>query len=160
MNGCRTNRAIGRPRKRWEDDINQVEEETENLTESSNHISKNLDQHSKRPRKMDSTPEENYTMTSEGRHENNTRMRRNSHNIPARYVNGVKLSVEEVAQHHITLMKRSSKVKKNRVKMEMSFGKPQHLRHQLRMHYPNEALVISSRSAVKNIMKDGVSSTT
>ena len=36
----RTNRAIGRPRKRWEDDINEffkfVEEETENLTESSN----------------------------------------------------------------------------------------------------------------------------
>ena len=34
-----TNRAIGRPRKRWEDDINEflkiVEEETENLTESS-----------------------------------------------------------------------------------------------------------------------------
>ena len=37
----RTKRAIGRPRKRWEDDINEflkfVEEETENLTESSNH---------------------------------------------------------------------------------------------------------------------------
>ena len=55
----RTNRAIGRPRKRWEDDINkflkQVVEETENLTESSNQINKNMDQHSKRPRKMDST---------------------------------------------------------------------------------------------------------
>ena len=41
----RTNRAIGRPRKRWEDDINeflkQFEGETENLTESSNHINKN-----------------------------------------------------------------------------------------------------------------------
>ena len=37
-------RSIGRPRKRWEDDINeflkQVEEETENLTESSNQINK------------------------------------------------------------------------------------------------------------------------
>ena len=35
----RTNRAIGRPRKRWEDDINEflkfVEDETENFTESS-----------------------------------------------------------------------------------------------------------------------------
>ena len=41
----RTNRSIGRPRKRWEDDINeflkQIEDETENLTESSNHINKN-----------------------------------------------------------------------------------------------------------------------
>ena len=40
----RTNRAIGRPRKRWQDDINeflkQVEEETENLTESGNQINK------------------------------------------------------------------------------------------------------------------------
>ena len=39
-----TNRAIGRPRKRWADDINefleQVEDETENLTESSNQIKK------------------------------------------------------------------------------------------------------------------------
>ena len=35
----RTNRAIGRPRKRWEDDINDflklVEDETENSIESS-----------------------------------------------------------------------------------------------------------------------------
>ena len=40
----RTNRAIGRPRKRWEDDINEflklVEDETENLTESSSQINK------------------------------------------------------------------------------------------------------------------------
>ena len=40
----RTNRAIGRPRKRWEDYINEflklVEEETENLTASSNQINK------------------------------------------------------------------------------------------------------------------------
>ena len=40
----RTNRAIGRPRKRWEDDINEflkfVEEETENLTESNNQVNK------------------------------------------------------------------------------------------------------------------------
>ena len=41
----RTNRSVGRPRKRWEDDINeflkQIEDETENLTESSNRINKN-----------------------------------------------------------------------------------------------------------------------
>ena len=37
------------------------------------------------------------TTNSERRHENNTRTRRNSHNIPARYINGVKLSDEEFA---------------------------------------------------------------
>ena len=55
----RTNRAIGRPRKRWEDDINEflklVEEETENLTEEQQPNQQNMDQHSKRPRKMDFT---------------------------------------------------------------------------------------------------------
>ena len=38
------NRSIGRPRKRWEDDINELlklfEAETENLTGSSNQINK------------------------------------------------------------------------------------------------------------------------
>ena len=41
----RTNRSIGRPRKRWEDDTNELlkqnKDETENLTERSNHINKN-----------------------------------------------------------------------------------------------------------------------
>ena len=96
----RINRAIGIPRKRWEDDINeflkQVEEETENLTESSNQINKTWINTAKDRGRW--TPlEENYTMTSEGRHETKTRMRRNARNIPARYVNGVKLSDEEVA---------------------------------------------------------------
>ena len=40
----RTDRAIGRPMGRWEDDINEffefVEEETEHLTEGSNQINK------------------------------------------------------------------------------------------------------------------------
>ena len=40
----RTNRAIGRPRKRWEDDINEflklVEDETQNFIESSNQMNK------------------------------------------------------------------------------------------------------------------------
>ena len=96
----RTNRAIGRPRKRWEDDINeflkQVEEETENLTESSNQINKTWINTAKDHGRW-TLFEENYTMTSEERHEHNTRMRRNSHNITARYVNGVKLSDEAVA---------------------------------------------------------------
>ena len=90
----RTNRAIGRPRKRWEDDINEFLEETENFTESSNQINKTWINTAKDRRRW-TLLEENYTMTSEERHENNTRMRRNSHNIPARYVNGVKLSNEE-----------------------------------------------------------------
>ena len=55
----RTNRSFGRPRKRWEDDINeflkQIEDETENLTESSNHINKKWIQRSKIPQEMDST---------------------------------------------------------------------------------------------------------
>ena len=41
-------------------------------------------------------------MTSEERHENNARTRRNSHNRPAKYVNGVRLSEDESGQHHIT----------------------------------------------------------
>ena len=94
----RTNRAIGRPRKRWEDDINEflklVDEETENQTESSNQINKTWINTAK-DRGRWALLEENYTMTSEERHENNTRM--SSHNRPARYVNGVRLSDEEVA---------------------------------------------------------------
>ena len=90
----RTNRSIGRPRKRWEGDINeflkQIEDEAENLTESSNHINKNWINTAK-DRGRWTLLEENYTTNSD------TRTRRNSHNIPARYVNGVKLSDEEVA---------------------------------------------------------------
>ena len=60
----RTNRSIGRPRKRWEDDINeflkQVEEETENLTESSNHTNKNWIKTAK-DRGRWTLLEENYT---------------------------------------------------------------------------------------------------
>ena len=68
----RTNRAIGRPRKRWEDDINeflkQVVEETENLTERSNQINKTWINTAK-DRGRWSLHEENYTMTSEERRE-------------------------------------------------------------------------------------------
>ena len=75
----RTNRAIGRPRKRWEDDINeflkQVVEKTENLTESSNQIN-NTWINTAKDRGRWSLHDENYTMTSEERHEINSRTRR------------------------------------------------------------------------------------
>ena len=75
----RTNRAIGILRERWEDDINeffkQVLEETENLTERSSQINKTWINTAK-DRGRWTLLEENYTMTSEGRHENNTRMRK------------------------------------------------------------------------------------
>ena len=90
----RTNRSIGRPRKRWEDDINeflkQIENETENMTESSNHINKNWINTAK-DRGRWTLLEENYTKNSV------TRRRRNSHHRPARYVNRVKLNDEEIA---------------------------------------------------------------
>ena len=75
--------------------LKQVVEETENLTESSNQINRTWINTAKD--RGWALLEENYTMTSEERHENNTRMRRNSHNRPPRYVNGVRLSDEEVA---------------------------------------------------------------
>ena len=92
----RTNRAIGRPRKRWEDKL--VEDETENFTESSSQINKNWI-NTAEDRGRWTLPEENYTMTSKERQENNARMRMrgNSQSRPARYVNGVRLSDEEVA---------------------------------------------------------------
>ena len=82
------------PRKRWEDNIDeflkQIEDETENLTESSNQINKTWINTAK-DRGRWVLLEENYTMTSV------TRTRRNSRNRPPRYVNGVKLSDEETA---------------------------------------------------------------
>ena len=96
----RTNRAIGRPRKRWEDDVNEflklVEDETHNFTESSSHINKTWINTAKDLGRW-TLLEETYTLTSEERQENNARMRRNSQSRPARYVNGVRLSDEEVA---------------------------------------------------------------
>ena len=74
----RTNRSSGR------------QDETENLTESSNQINKTWINTAK-DRGTWSLLEENYTKNSV------TRTRRNSCNILARYVNGVKLSDEEIA---------------------------------------------------------------
>ena len=63
----RTNRSIGRPRKRWEDDINeflkQIEDDTENLTESINHVNKNWINTAK-DRGRWTLLEENYTKNS------------------------------------------------------------------------------------------------
>ena len=77
----RTNRSIDRPSKRWEDDINeflkQIEDETENLTESSNQINKTWINTAK-DRGRWTLLEENYTKNSV------TRTRRDWHNRPAR----------------------------------------------------------------------------
>ena len=91
---CRTNRAIWRPTRRWEDDefLKLEESETEHFIESNKTWINTA-----KDRGRWTLLEENYTTNSEGRHENNTGTRRNSHNIPARYVNGVKLSDEELA---------------------------------------------------------------
>ena len=95
----RTNRAIGRPRKRWEDDINEflklVEDETENFTESSSQINKNWINTAEDRRRW-TLLEEKYTITAEERHENNANMRRNTQSRPARYVNGVYTVINRV----------------------------------------------------------------
>ena len=59
-------------------------------------------------------------MTSEERHENNARMRmrRNNQSRPARYVNGVRLSDEEVANST-----KHKSLKKTKVKSEMKILK-------------------------------------
>ena len=84
----RTNRAIVRPRKRWEDDINEflklVEDDTENFTESISQISKTWNNTAK-DRGRWTLLEEKYTMTSQQPHENNAgtseiRHRRSSQN--------------------------------------------------------------------------------
>ena len=68
----RTNRSVGRPRKRWEGDINkflkQIEDETENLTESSNRVNKNWINTAK-DRGRWTLLEENYTKNSVEREE-------------------------------------------------------------------------------------------
>ena len=75
-----------------------VEYEADNFTESSSQLNKTWINTAK-DRGRWTVLEEKYTMTSEERQENNAgmRMRRNSQSRPARYVNGVRLSDEEVA---------------------------------------------------------------
>ena len=72
----RTNRATGRPRKRWERDINEflnlVEEETQNLTESDSQINKTwINTANDRAR---------WTSDFEERQENNARTRKRRNN--------------------------------------------------------------------------------
>ena len=108
----KTNRAIGRPRRRWEDDINEFlkleENETENSTESDNKYNKSWIKTAK-DRGRWILLEKDYTMTAEERSENNARQRRNHQIRPARYVNGVRLSDHEVA--NITQHKVKEKIK-------------------------------------------------
>ena len=143
----RTNRAIGRPRKRWEDDINGFLKQVEDRKQQPNQ--QNMDQQRKRPRKMNFTRRK-YTNTSEERQENNARlrMRRNNQSRPARYVNRVRLSDEEVA--NITQHK---SLKKTRVKSEMKILKdaaaPQSVPH---ASPKSSFLESSSSSAIKNFV--------
>ena len=96
----RSNRAIGRPRKRWEYDISEFlkleEDEKENFFESSSQINKTWI-NTATDRGRCTLPKEKYTMTAEERHENNARMRRNAQSRPARYGNGVRMNDDEVA---------------------------------------------------------------
>ena len=71
------NGSIGRPRKRWEDDINEFlkleEDETENFIGSSSQINKTWINTAK-DRGRWTLLEDKYTMTAEERHENNATM--------------------------------------------------------------------------------------
>ena len=104
----KTYRAIGRPRRRWEDDINEFlkleENETENPTESENNSWIKAAKDCGRWILL----EKDYTMTAEEIFENNAGHRRNHQNRPARYVNGVRLSEDEVADITQTKSKKSA----------------------------------------------------
>ena len=80
-----------------QDELLKLEEnETENSTESDNKYNKSWIKAAK-DRGRWTLFENDYTMTEEERSENNARHRRNSQSRPARYVNGVRLSDDEVA---------------------------------------------------------------
>ena len=82
-------------RRRWEDDSNEFLKLEENETENSTERQQIMDQSSKRPWKM-SLLEKDYVVTVEERSENKARHRWNQ-SRPARYVNGGRLSDDEVA---------------------------------------------------------------
>ena len=110
----KTYRAIERPRRRWEDDINEFlkleENETENFAESDIKYNKSWIKSAK-DRGRWTLLENDYTMTAEERSESNARHRRNTQSRPARYVNGVRLSDDEVANISYHKSKIRSKVK-------------------------------------------------
>ena len=92
--------AIGRPRRRWEDDSNEFfkleENETENSFESNNQSNKSWIKAAKDSGRF--TPLENdFTMTAEEISESHARIRRKTQSRPERNVNGVRLSDDEVA---------------------------------------------------------------
>ena len=99
----RTNRSVGRPRKRWEDDVNeflkQMKDETDNLTESSKQSNETWITATDRGRWA--LLEENYTMTSEERHENNARKRRNFSKQISEVCQRCEAERRRSGQHHI-----------------------------------------------------------
>ena len=126
----KTYRAIGGPGRRWEDDINEFtkleETKTEISTESDNKYKKSWIKATKDRRRW-TLSENDYTKTAEERSENNARHRRNPQSRPARYVNGVRLSDDEVA--NITWHTVSVSTKKSpKVKMVRNLEKQQQFR--------------------------------
>ena len=95
----RTNRAIGKSRRRWEDDINEFlkleENETQNSIERNNQFNKSWN-NAARDRGRWTLYSNDCTMTAEERYESNARARRITQSRPARYVNGARLSDDEV----------------------------------------------------------------
>ena len=118
MQETRPTAQFGRPRRRWEDNINEFlkleENETENSTDSDNKYNKSWIKAAK-DRGRWTLLENDYTMTAEERFENNARHRRNSQSRPARYVNGVRLSDDEVAN---TTKKKTKSKKRSKSKMK------------------------------------------
>ena len=96
----RTNIAIGRPRRRWEDDFNEFfkleENETENSFESNNQFNKSWIKAAKDSGRF-TLLENDFTMTAEEISESHARIRRKTQSRPERNVNGVRLSDDEVA---------------------------------------------------------------
>ena len=87
----KTYRAIGRPRRRWEDDINEFQKPEENETENSTESDNKSWIEAARDRGRWTLLEKDYTVTAEERSENVARHRTNHQS------NGVRLSEDEVA---------------------------------------------------------------
>ena len=104
----KTNGAIGRPRRRWEDDINEFlkleKNEVENSIEGDNKYNKSWIKAAKDSGRW-TLLENDCTMNAEERSEGNARLRRNTQSRPARCVNGVRLRDGS----HNTKSKRRSK---------------------------------------------------
>ena len=77
-----------------------VEDKTENFIESSSQINKTWINTAK-DRGRWTLLEDKYTMAAEERHENNARLRRIAQSRPARYVNGVRMNEDEVANIYL-----------------------------------------------------------